>query len=184
MKITYTINMLMLLAGTFFVSACEVKNESKAAIVDTIQSTTKNDPRHQCVATENSRNAYCEVSVYELASSPQRFDGMYLTFVAYVPESRSPIIFFTKDAAEYEDYQSAILVDEDDKEELTKAGYARFFAQFNHDRSDYGFAVGFGRQLGYVREIEKVRYIRPISERKKECETEGCTVDYIRSGNR
>lgn len=165
--------LLITLFSIFFVCACDGGERHKKSIV------SKADPRHQCAPQYNAQDAYCEVSVYELVAMPNRFDGMYVTFVAYVPDVRSKIVFFTRDAAEYEDYQSSFFIGADDRERFIKTGYARIFARFKHDRSDKNIAVGYGRQLGLLVDVESVKYIRSMSERKRECDVQGCVVDYL-----
>lgn len=167
------IKLFLLITAFFFVCACDGGGRNKKPIVSRI------DPRHQCTPQYNAQDAYCEVSVYELVAMPNRFDGMYVTFVAYVPDVSPKIVFFTRDAAEYEDYQSSFFIGVGDRGKFIKPGYARIFARFKHDRSDKNIAVGYGRQLGLLVDVESVKYIRSMSERKRECDVQKCVVGYL-----
>jgi len=135
--------------------------------------------RSKCGATDNSRDAPCDISFLSLIASPESYSQRWVRVVAYYPGR--PVRMMTLDPVrwDYGDYPSGVVIDAAALSQLGDAGYYSVVGRFEYSDEVPIDSQGLYTQLGFLRELREAFKRTPLSLRAAGCSPSPCPVNYV-----
>lgn len=161
----------------------DARHELAAAVVSPPVAAASDSPQEKgepCERIVTSRNLPCRVSFLRLLAAPEDYEGILIEVAGYYPGRGARILFPTHESWNMGDTGSSLLIESDTwrPQEDAVPGYYAAVGTFSFDQRDRNLAPGFYRHFGVLKASPGVSGVRLMTDRLRECEEAGCTIEY------
>lgn len=147
---------ILISTAAALLSACDPTThvEKRAAGNESFQVERPRFELPRCQQDQNSAESPCPVSMFQLISNPERYSGLHVVFVGYVPGAKSRFILPTAELARHGDASSSVVILNDEDRRLSK-GYHLLVGTFEViEANATGDAIL--RQAGVLTTLDRV----------------------------